>query len=372
MVNVDGKAPEAEEGDFQGEHEKGEVYTAQNTRAIDVIMELFTMLKGDKMYGQPGTDGTFWSNILETIKNDNDFISIFYLNKAHPFGKGERMIYFALCVFLNMVINSYMGLIEGINKNLVSLLVSVVLVIVKKFIRYIYEAPCMSHDMAASDLRDGMDPDEVVKKNEERQKNIQGPLNSVIYVACFGSGAASIVSAYSNLEIAQYILTLAFNVVIFAFLMIFFNVAMGKYGKDREEFEKRWGALKYDGKYLHPKNIGEVAEAIVKNHGGRENALKHLDSKSRDNYYCYFGLEGEDKDLLTPEFIEKFRSCFQCLHMNETMTAKYEGRFDGVKTFSPYNLETKGLLYGKGLGDVEMSLVSDNEEVNDEEDNNDY
>lgn len=171
MVNVDGKAPEAEEGDFKGEHERGEVYTAQNIRAIDVIMELFTMLKADKMYGQPGTDGTFWSNILETIKNDNDFISIFYLNKAHPFGKVERMVYFALCIFLNMVINSQMGLIEGINKNLVSLLVSVVLVIVKKLIRCVYEAPCMSHDMAASDLRDGMDPDEVVKKNAARQKN---------------------------------------------------------------------------------------------------------------------------------------------------------------------------------------------------------
>lgn len=144
--------------------------------------------------------------------------------------------------------------------------------------------------------------------------------------------------------------------------MIFINVAIGKYGKDREEFEKRWGALKYDGKYLHPKNLGEVAEAIVKSHGGREKALKHLDTKSIEYYYCYFGLEGEDGDLLTPELIEKFRSGCACLHMNDTMTAKYEGRFDGKKKFNPYDLETKGQLYGKGLGDIEMSLISPEDE----------
>ena len=69
--------PQAEPGDFTGEHSKDDIYTAANLRPIDIIMELFTMLKADKMYGQPGTDGSFWSNITETIKNDNDVLSIF-------------------------------------------------------------------------------------------------------------------------------------------------------------------------------------------------------------------------------------------------------------------------------------------------------
>ena len=51
-----------------------------NTRPIDLVMELFEMLREDKLYGQPGTDGTVASNVLESIKNDNDIWSCFMLN----------------------------------------------------------------------------------------------------------------------------------------------------------------------------------------------------------------------------------------------------------------------------------------------------
>ena len=343
--------PSADPGDFKGEHMYGEIYTAENLRPIDVIMELFTMLKADKMYGQPGTDGTFWSNVMEMIKNDNDFISIFMLNKAHPFNKQKRMAFFMFCIFLNVLINSYMGIVKGINQNVLSLIVSCLLIVVKKGFRLAYEAPCMSHDAAASKLRDeGKDPDVVVLLNETRQKPFKCIVNTIIGLLCLSTVTMSIVSAYSNFEIAQYILTLAFNVVVFAFINVFFNVLIGTYGKNREEFEIRWGSLVYDGKYLHPKNIGEVAEAIVKFHGGRENALKHLDAGSRDNYYDYFCIDGAGvRDIFSPESIERFRSMCACLNINERMVVKYEARFDGQEHLNPYDPESKEALYGKAV-----------------------
>ncbi len=342
--------------EFHGEHKKDDIYTVENTRPIDVIMELFTMLKADKMYGQPGTDGSFWSNVMEMVKNDNDFISIFMLNKGHPFNKVERFKYFGLCVFLNMLINSNMGKVKGIDKNLVSLIVSCALIVVKKVIRLAYEAPCLSRNAAASDLRDSdKTPDEIVKENQEREKSIQEPINTVITFLILGTGAASVASAYSNFEIAQYILTLAFNVVIFALAFLIINVLMGAYGRDREEFEKKWGALKYNGEFLHPKSISDVAAFVVRVHGGREEALKHLDQGSRDNYYAYFCLEGEgDLDLFSQGTINSMRRLFSCCITDEKMVAKYEARFDGNKRLNPYNIETKSALYGNVIKDFEM------------------
>jgi len=342
--------PQAEPGDFTGEHSKDDIYTAANLRPIDIIMELFTMLKADKMYGQPGTDGSFWSNITETIKNDNDVLSIFKLNKAHPFNKQERMIFLGISIFLNMMVNSSLGTVEGINKTLGSLIVSLALVAIKKLLRFVYEAPCMSHDSAASDLRDGKDPDEVVRANELRQQSIQGPVNYFLYFVCFGCGAGAIFTAYSNLEIAQYIITFVVNVLVFAIINVVFSIMFGKYGKDREEFEKKYGALMYDGEYLHPKNIGDVAMAVVKSHGGRNNALKHLDSKSSSDYYEYFCLEGEgNDDLIQPETIENIRKTFACLNMDERMSEKYLARFDGQERLNPYDIESKPKLYGNAV-----------------------
>ena len=246
------------------------------------------------------------------------------------------------------MINSYIGLVKGINKNVASILVSCLLVCVKKLLRLIYEAPCLSHDSAASDLRDGKNPDEVVAANEARQQNIQGPLNSFLYFLVFVLGGNALYSAYVNFELPQYIITLAINVLVFAIINVIVSVLRGQYGKDREEFEKKYGALMYDGKYLHPKNISEVAEAIVKFHGGRQEALKHLDSKSQGDYYEYFCLNGEgDDDLFKPETIDMVRKNLACLNMDERMEEKYKLRFDGEKTFNPYDLESKQKLYNK-------------------------
>lgn len=339
--------------DFRGEHKKDDIYTASTTRPIDVVMELFTMLKGDKLYGQPGTDGTFWSNILEAFKNDNDVLSVFKLNKAHPFNKTERITFLALSIFLNLVINSSMGAIEsqiGISPTLVSILVSVVLVVVKKLLRLLFEAPCMSHDAAASDLRDNTDsrsPDEIVEENEKKQKQLQAPIRILIQIAASGIGVGGIAAAYSNFEILSYILTFACNVILFSVLNTAFLVATGRYEKDREEFETKWGALQYNGKYLHPRSISDVAKAVVEHAGGLENALKHLDTKSQENFEAYFYMNSSgQEEMLSTECVDGFKNNLSCMTVTEE---KYLARFDGRTRLNPYSLESKGQLYGSAI-----------------------
>ena len=94
---------------FKGVHKDGEVYEAHNTRPIDLVTELFGMLESQAMYGQPGTDGSFVSNFLETIKNDNDVWSICQLNPAHPFQKSFRNNYLTQTISLSLYVNTIVG-----------------------------------------------------------------------------------------------------------------------------------------------------------------------------------------------------------------------------------------------------------------------
>lgn len=332
---------------FKGEHRPDDIYTVENTRPIDVLVELFTMLRKDALYGMPGTDGTFWNNVLESMKNDNDVVSIFYLNKGHSFNKLERIIYLAMSVALNLVLNSYVGTVEAIPSATVALVVSVILVIAKKFMRFVFEAPCLAHDHAASDLRDtGKTPDELVKENERRENQYQQPVIWLMYMFITSGGVVGCLAAYTNFEIAQYLVTLVFNVIVFAIVTTSVSIMIGGYSKQKEAFQKKWGALQIDGKYVHPTSISDVAAAIQK-HGG-DKVLEHLDTKSQENWDEYFAFNDEGKEQLMPESIVKnVRAVCACVE--DSIDGKYLDRFDGEKRIDPYSLETKSKLYGKEL-----------------------
>ena len=332
---------------FKGEHRPDDIYTVDNTRPIDVLVELFTLLRNDSLYGMPGTDGTFWCNVLESMKNDNDVVSIFYLNKGHSFNKLERTIYLAVSVALNLVLNSYIGTIQAIPSAAVSFVVSLILVISKKFMRYVFEAPCLAHDHAASDLRDtGKTPDEIVEENEKRENQYQQPVIWFLYMFMTSGGVVGCLAAYSNFEIAQYLVTLVFNVFVFAMVQTTISILLGSYSKQKEAFQKKWGALQIDGKYVHPASISDVAAAIQK-HGGPK-VLEHLDHKSQENWDEYFAFDEDGKKELVPEsFVNGVRSVCKCVE--DSIDGKYLDRFDGENRIDPYCLETKSKLYNKEL-----------------------
>ena len=220
---------------FRGEHRPDDIYTVDNTRPIDVLIEHFTLLRNDSLYGMAGTDGTFWCNVLESMKNDNDVVSIFYLNKGHSFNKTERIIYLVMSVALNLVLNSYIGTIEAVPSAAVSFVVSLILVISKKFMRFVFEAPCLAHDQAASALRDrGKTPDEIVEENEKRENQYQQPVISLTYVFMTSGFVVGCLAAYSNFEIAQYLVTLVFNVIVFAIVQTAISILLGSYSKQKE------------------------------------------------------------------------------------------------------------------------------------------
>ena len=62
---------------FKRAQQKGYLHVREYS-SIDILMELFGMLRADALYGLPGTDGSFSVMSFESIKNDNDVISMFY------------------------------------------------------------------------------------------------------------------------------------------------------------------------------------------------------------------------------------------------------------------------------------------------------
>ena len=150
----------------------------------------------------------------------------FMLNPGHSFAKHERVMYFVMSIALNLTLNSYIGMVPGIPSGALSLVVSVVLVVVKKIIRFIYEAPCLAHDMAASVcVTQARHPMRLLR--QERKDMFQQPLNLAFYFFITGVGGVGLYSAYTNTEIVQYVLTLMFNIVVFGVVQTSFLFLSG-------------------------------------------------------------------------------------------------------------------------------------------------
>ena len=54
--------------------------------------QLKDYLVWDRVYGNPGTDGTFLSNYLFRLKNDHPVLGIFFCHPLHPFSRVERVL----------------------------------------------------------------------------------------------------------------------------------------------------------------------------------------------------------------------------------------------------------------------------------------
>ena len=144
----------------------------------------------------------------------------------------------------------------------------------------------------------------------------------------------------------RFTMTFSINSIFSVVLILLYNIATGKYGKDRAEFEKKWGALNYGGKFVHPKSISDVAEAMVRNNGGAGNCLRYLDKRTRCNWNHYFYLEGMGKRQRVSPMLQKLVNTLCCCAcVGDTLDKHYMNRYDGVDTHYPYHMSTKRMLY---------------------------
>lgn len=356
---------------FKGEQKEGEFYQAHNTRPIDVVCELVNMLNKAKVYGHPGTDGTFTSNILAWIKNDNDIWSMFQLNAASPKNKGRRILFFYVFFSLNYSINTTaMALLnfEFIESHPIlhyvpPLVASVVLLLFKQVVEYVFRSPWSIKNLHASELLDPttIPDDTVIEHTRLRNKRIRGIdyiLSSIpTILTCFG-----LIKTTGAFHYDRYMVTLLLNSVVFALLGAALQVGMGRYNRDKEKFQRKWGALSYEGKFVHPKSITDVAAALVKHNGGPANCLRYLDTQSRCNWNHYFCLEGKGEDQLVWDLIRVFVDATPgCVSTGGRLDADFLSRFNGVDKFDPYDISTKMKSY-PGIN-MEASRPVDNNSI---------
>jgi hypothetical protein len=375
--------------DFLGEREEGLVYLAENTRPIDVVMELLKMLREDKLYGQPGTDGTFWSNVTEVYKNDNDIIGMWKINEAHSFTKVDRFFYLFTAISINFVINSWVKTLKV--ADIVSIMIATTFIaLLKMATRAALDAECFIHDKHSSDLRDvgRGHPNEVVAANKKKNEQALMAIFITLRLLTVVMGAGGAASIATQPQIRDYIITFIVSTVLTGMVTIAIKVLRGKYNDDREEFEMKWGALQYDGQYVHPKSITDVAIAVLKagnieppaeaadqrggilgmasrgmkavqkavtwHHPKEQPALKHLDEKTQEMFSAFFIIDGKGKDQQAPEC---WKSSLEKMWMsaNEKMEASYMARFidssntsdstKQTKKVHPYDLFAKERLY---------------------------
>ncbi len=81
----------------------GTLEEKQEITTVDVYDDLtiIRFLTNERVYGYPGSKGTFTSNFYRFVLNSHPFLSIFCVHPLHPFTKMKRFIVF-LCSFASI------------------------------------------------------------------------------------------------------------------------------------------------------------------------------------------------------------------------------------------------------------------------------
>ena len=240
-------------------------------RAIDVIIELEWLLVGKAAYGQPGTDGSFTSNLIKVIQNENEILSLFYVNPQHPFSAGERACALFLGFGINCIANNYLyhDPVWSLYPFESSLYVAAAMSVLNFVLRYVFEKRCfIGYHVVSDDIKGGVKKVSAV----ECLELVTGVGGLVIAVGGLGLLGTAL-NQYPG-DIHRYLASQVMSSLIISTLLLIpfqlglfsFATASG-YVNDRYEFEKKWCDFHLPSspgtmELIRPKTISEVAHAV--------------------------------------------------------------------------------------------------------------
>lgn len=112
------------------------------------------MLTRKETYGLPGCDGSIWSNIICSGKEEHLLFAILYANVLHPFTRFERVVWLFDALAFQLFLISLFLRDDGSYEGWESIVVSLCVFPYKLLLRAIIECPCFEQAAAKAEQHD--------------------------------------------------------------------------------------------------------------------------------------------------------------------------------------------------------------------------
>lgn len=209
--------------------------------------ELQRMLADNSYYGLPGTDGSFFSNLLWNTLYDHKIFSLFFAHELHPFSSGERAVFLwnSVCWLLlcSAVIHTM-----ALGSMIETLIVSFLTIPYDYLLRMFLECGCFVACPGIMEYCDGLG-------------------HSIAVILSIASIIQLVVGIVVGLQAGvMYLATFGIS-LLFSFFVVQLLVAYLKavvfYGSDKQKFQEEFGGL--FPKDEPPTSISEVAMYVRNN-----------------------------------------------------------------------------------------------------------
>ena len=249
-----------------------------------VYHEFVSRLTGTSWtYGLPGTDGTYFSNLLMYSASQHPVTGIYFCNPAAPFSRVERIL-FLFCTMSLLLMLSGMMEITTWSTWYKSLFIAALTIPFGMILRYIMECPCFHQDK----YTEGNDITQI-KKNATKNACTFNRDCCELYAEKLGEGVSLLMFLLSCGFLA-YGMVIAINIgplfyrgwlqsQFFSYfgtapLNLIANFTYAWYFKKHKAiFEKRWGGHFPADK--QPKSFSDVATLTMEKYGQPKGCYKN-------------------------------------------------------------------------------------------------